>query len=124
MPLSPPLLSGPERRPHVKHLTLHAVALSLLLAALPAALSAEAGGSYSIRGSVTAPSGRPAGSVWVVLERDGNAHGRALTADDGRYYVSRLQSGAYVILVRRGESTLYRAQVSLPGDAVHEIVLR
>jgi hypothetical protein len=29
-----------------------------------------------------------------------------------------------VILVRRGESTVYRAQVSLPRDAVHEIVLR
>jgi hypothetical protein len=108
----------------VKHSFLPVVVLSLLVSSLAAPLSAGPEGSYSIRGSVVTSSGRPAGSVWVVLERDGSPLGRTLTADDERYYVSRLQSGPYVILVRRGESTVYRAQVSLPRDAVHEIVLR
>ena len=107
----------------MKHPLLSAIALSLLAASLAPAPPVEAG-SHSIRGSVVTPSGQPVGSVWVVLERDGYLLGRSLTADDGRYYVSRLEAGPYVVLVRRGESTLYRAQISLPSDAVHEIVLR
>ena len=107
----------------MKHPLLSAIALSLLAASLAPAPPVEAG-SHSIRGSVVTPSGQPVGSVWVVLERDGYPLGRSLTADDGRYYVSRLEAGAYLILVRRGDATLYRAQVNLPGDAVHEIVLR
>jgi hypothetical protein len=102
-------------------------ALSLLAFALAAAESLALGqeaGTYSIRGSVVTTAGRPAASVWVVVERDGYESGRALTADDGRYYVSRLRPGSYTIEVRRGAATLYRAQVRLPEDAVHDIVLR
>jgi len=80
--------------------------------------------TYSIRGTVVTSTGRPAASVWVVVERERQDGGRTLTADDGRYYLSRLRPGAYSILVRRGEVTLYRAQVRLPEDAVHDIVLR
>ena len=100
------------------------LASSLLVSGLPATPAAAGEANHSIRGSVVTPSGQPAGSVWVVLERDGNAYGRALTADDGRYYIPRLEAGPYVLLVRRGQSTVYRAQVSLPADTVHEIVLR
>lgn len=97
---------------------------SLIVVGLPAPPSAEAQPSQSIRGSVVTASGQPLGSLWVVLERDGRAHGRALTADDGRYYIPRLEDGLYLLLVLRGQSTVYRAQVSLPADSVYEIVLR
>jgi Carboxypeptidase regulatory-like domain len=109
----------------VKHAFLQAVVLSLQSLGVVATLPADGdAGTQSIRGAVTTPSGQPAASVWVVLERNGNPQAKALTADDGRYYLARLPSGPYVIVVRRGEATLYRAQVSLPGAGVHDIVLR
>jgi len=108
----------------VRNALLLVLAVSLLVGIVGAAPCAAGEAAYSIRGSVVTPSGQPAGSVWVVVERDGNAYGRALTADDGRYYIPRLEAGPYLLLVRRGQSTVYRAQVSLPADTVHEIVLR
>jgi len=101
------------------------LALSLLAVGLPAARSlGQESGSHSIRGTVSSASGQPAGSVWVVLDREGREIARALTADDGRYYVARLPSGPYSLVVRRGEATLYRAQISLPANAAYDVVLR
>jgi len=97
--------------------------LALLASGLAPAPTLGQERTYNIRGSVVTPAGRPAASVWVVVERQGKESGRGLTADDGRYYLARLQPGAYTILVRRGQATVYRAQVKLPEDAVHDIVL-
>jgi hypothetical protein len=91
---------------------------------VPGSVLGQGAGDHSIRGSVVTSAGSPAGSVWVVLERNGREVSRTLTADDGRYYMSRLAGGPYVILVRRGDQTLHRAQVTLPDHAVHDIVLR
>ena len=103
---------------------LSAFAVVLLAAALATTTRGQDAATSRIRGSVLTPSRRPAASLWVVLERQGIESGRALTADDGRYYVSRLQPGPYMILVRRGQTTLYRAQIRLPEHEVYDIVLQ
>jgi hypothetical protein len=95
--------------------------LALLVSAFGPAVG-RGGGSYSLRGTVTS-GGRAAACVWVVVQRDGQELGRALTADDGRYYVSRLEPGSYRVLVRRGPATVYNVPLTLTDNAVYDIVL-
>jgi hypothetical protein len=107
----------------VRHALLSACAVVLLLAGLAPTTTTGQDAASRVRGSVLTPSRRPAASLWVVLEQQGHESGRALTADDGRYYLSRLQPGPYTILVKRGRATLYRAQIRLPENEVYDIVL-
>lgn len=103
---------------------LHPVFGIILLAALFSfAFSAEPGGRY-IKGLVTAPTGRPLASVWVTVSQNGAEKGRSLTGDDGKYYISNLNDGAYDIVVLQGNRQLYRGQVSLPGNSSHNILIR
>jgi hypothetical protein len=97
------------------------LALALVLVARAQA-DAEAP-MASIRGAVVSAAGRPAGSVWVLVLQGTREAGRTVTADDGRYYVGRLSPGSYTVLVKRGKSILYRGQVTLPRDAIHNVRL-
>lgn len=54
----------------------------------------------------------PLRSVWVIISQDGKEKTRALTGDDGRFYV-KLQSGSYEVSVLRGKSKLCTRQLQL-----------
>jgi hypothetical protein len=86
------------------------------------ALSARPAGVY-ITGTVTR-FGRPLPSVWVVISQNGGERGKALTDDDGKYYISNLGDGVYQIAVYRGDRRLANEQISLPGDTNHNIPVR
>jgi hypothetical protein len=79
----------------------------------------------SVRGSVRHAAGSPAGGVWVVLRQGDAERSRALTADDGRYFIANLEPGDYRVDVLRGQSVVYRGQVTLPpgGTASFDIVV-
>lgn len=64
-------------------------------------------------------------SVWVILSKDGKEIGRALTGDDGRYYIKALRGGTYDVSVRKGKSDLCKGQVDLPDYTdYHELNIK
>jgi len=94
---------------------------AMMLSLVPTVTAAR---NCSIRGLVSTPAGAPARSVLVVLRQGGNERGRALTGDDGRYFMGRLEDGTYAVAVERGQSTLYTGAVQLSGDVQYDIRLR
>ena len=86
------------------------------------ALSARPSGAY-ITGTVTR-FGRPVPSAWVVVSQNGSEKGKALTGDDGKFYISNLSDGPYQLAVYRGDRQLSNEQVNLPGDSNHNVSLR
>ncbi len=95
-------------------------ALTFTLFALIAATQIHAAGHH-ITGKVTASSDEPVSSVWVVLVQNEVEKGRALTGDDGKYYIGSLEKGTYTIVVKGKEKELFRGQVQLPRDQEHDV---
>ena len=64
--------------------------------------------------------------VWVVLKQGDVEKARALTTDDGRYFMPNLDAGVYTISVLRDKEVLFSNQVTLaPGATVaYDIALR
>jgi len=79
----------------------------------------------SVRGTVRSSAGSPAGGVWVALKLGGVERARALTADDGKYFIASLEPGDYAVSVLRDQAVLYNGQVSLSPGATRsfDIVL-
>jgi hypothetical protein len=98
------------------------LALGMAFAAFAVPTSAD---TCSIRGVVSLASGQPAASVWIVLTQapGGGERARSLSTDNGKYYLSQLQPGAYSIAARRGDKTLVESPVSCAGDVVRNIKL-
>ena len=99
-----------------------AIRVVLLSIVFSMVLSARPAETY-IMGTVI-KSGRPLASAWVVVSQNGIERGKALTGDDGRYYISNLGDGVYQIAVYKGKYRLTNEQVSLPGDTNHDILTR
>jgi len=110
----------------MKNKRIHAVLSLGLAGAMLVSLVPNVGAdrNCSIRGLVSTASGVPARSVSVVIRQGGNEKGRALTGDDGRYFMGRLEGGAYDVAVERGQSTLYAGSTKLSGDMEYDIRLR
>jgi len=99
-----------------------ALATLILLASGAAAVPPP---DSSVRGTVSTAARTPAGGVWVALKLGGVERARALTADDGKYFIASLEPGDYAVSVLRDQAVLYNGQVSLsPGaTASFDIVL-
>ncbi len=93
-----------------------------LFALLSMAGSTQSAQSLYITGKVlSASSGRPIPSLWVVIY-DGKAQkGRSLTGDDGRYYIGALDGKEYKVVVRRGSKTLFQEMIRLPQNEHYDI---
>jgi len=76
-------------------------------------------GSY-VKGVVT-QSNRPVRSVWVIVSQSGTEKGRALTGDDGKYYIGKLAGGSYDVVVLQDKQQVYSGQIHLPEDRVFNI---
>jgi len=76
--------------------------------------------SVYVKGVVT-QSDRPARSVWVIASQSGMEKGRALTGDDGKYYIGKMSAGGYDIVVFQGKQQVYSGQIHLPEDRVFNI---
>ena len=70
-----------------------ALGAGVLVLALSAVLNARAYGGANVRGTVSQQSRGPLRSVWVIVTQNGAERGRALTGDDGRYYIGNLDDG-------------------------------
>jgi hypothetical protein len=73
-----------------------------------------------VKGVVT-QSNRPVRSVWVIVSQSGDEKGRALTGDDGKYYIGNLTEGAYDIAVFQGKQQVYTSQINLPQNILFNI---
>jgi hypothetical protein len=76
--------------------------------------------SVYVKGVVT-QSDRPVRSVWVIASQSGTEKGRALTGDDGKYYIGNMSAGGYDIVVFQGKQQVYSGQIHLPEDRVFNI---
>ncbi len=70
---------------------------------------------------VSASSGRPIPSLWVVIYDGETQKGRSLTGDDGKYSIGALDSKEYKIVVRRGSKTLFEEMIHLPQNEHYDI---
>ena len=98
--------------------------LCLILVAAPgfAALTSRPDGSTYVKGVVT-QSNRAVRSVWVIASQSGVERGRALTGDDGKYYIAGLGSGAYDIVVFQGKQQIFSGQINLPENRLFNITI-
>jgi len=85
-----------------------------------AASGSRIDGATYVKGVVT-QSNRPARSVWVIASQSGTEKGRALTGDDGKYYIGNLYAGAYDIVVFQGKQQIYSGQITLPENRLFNI---
>lgn len=79
-------------------------------------------GATYVKGVVT-QSNRPARSVWVIASQSGAEKGRALTGDDGKYYIGNLYAGGYDIVVYQGKQQIYNGQIKLPENRIFNITI-
>jgi Carboxypeptidase regulatory-like domain len=79
----------------------------------------------SLTGRVVSKTSQPVRSVWVMVYDGTSLKGRALTGDDGRFYVPRLENKRYTVVVRRDvkERNLFSAVVALPLTRSYDIKL-
>ena len=84
---------------------------------------APAAGQTFVSGNVFNPDGRPAVSVWVILQGP-QREWQFLTGGDGSYFIGYIQPGQYRITVRRRDTDLFSAAISLPADERYDIRLR
>jgi len=78
-------------------------------------------GAY-VKGVVT-QSNKPVRSVWVIASQFGTERGRALTGDDGKYYIGKLNAGAYDLVVFQGKQQIYSGQINLPENRLFNIAI-
>ena len=70
---------------------------------------------------VVSQSNRPVRSVWVIASQSGTERGRALTGDDGKYYIGNLSAGGYDLVVFQGKQQVYSGQINLPENRIFNI---
>ena len=83
--------------------------------------------TYHLTGRVTmGPSNQAATGVWVILDNGRNQLARALTGDDGRYYIGGLSRQTYTVTVRRDikGAELRRITVSVPTNGDYNIQIK
>ena len=106
-----------------KRVILRSCLLLILCAAFgfPATGFRPDAGNY-VKGVVT-QSNRPVRSVWVIASQSGTERGRALTGDDGKYYIGNLKAGAYDLVVFQGKQQVYSGQINLPENRLFNITI-
>jgi hypothetical protein len=93
----------------------------ILIAALGSAAFGAGTEAYTyVRGVIT-QANKPVRSVWVIASQSGTEKGRALTGDDGKYYIGNLAEGAYDIAVFQGKQQIYVGQINLPQNRLFNI---
>jgi hypothetical protein len=93
----------------------------ILVAALDfAAFGSGPEASTYVRGVIT-QANKPVRSVWVITSQSGTERGRALTGDDGKYYIGNLAEGTYDIAVFQGKQQIYSGQINLPQNRIFNI---
>ena len=99
----------------------HTLPLMMPIAVIAAASPgfSEAQQRTFVKGTVTS-AGTPARSVWVIVSMNGHEKGRALTGDDGKYYIANLDPGTYDIVVQRDQQ-LYKGRATLPANSTFDI---
>ena len=92
-------------------------------APLPDAPSASEKGSASISGAVLDPSGAAVSSADVTVTKVGESQGRTvMTATDGRFTLTDVPPGTYVILVKaRGFQPAASAKFTVAADQTYEV---
>jgi hypothetical protein len=102
------------------------IPICLTVMILSAGLSAQYS-QYStkiyLKGQVKLSS-KPLRSAWVIVSQSGKERGRSLTGDDGKYYISNLDQGAYDIIVQKGKQQLWKGQVDVPTKTDYDIPLK
>jgi hypothetical protein len=63
--------------------------------------------NFYLKGSVSGFNNLPLQKVWILLYQNNREIRRNLTGDDGRYFISRLAPGRYVIRVKRNPKDQY-----------------
>ena len=99
------------------------IPVCLTVMILAAGLSAQNSSDTYLKGQVKLSS-KPLRSAWVVISQSGKERGRSLTGDDGKYYISNLDQGAYDIIVQKGKQQLYKGQVNVPTKTDYDIRLQ
>jgi hypothetical protein len=81
--------------------------------------------STSLLGGVLSKRSQPVPRVWVMVYDGTSLKGRALSGDDGRFYIPRLENKLYTVVVRRTVkgSNMFRASVTLPLPGSYNIKL-
>ena len=98
------------------------IGVCLTVVILAAGLSAQYSRNY-LKGQVKLSS-KPLRAAWVIVSQSGKESGRSLTGDDGKYYISNLDQGAYDIIVQKGKQQLYKGQVDVPTKTDYDIRLK
>lgn len=96
---------------------LHAMLVALICSA---ALGFRPEAASYVKGAVT-QSRRPLRSVWVIVSQSGQERGRALTGDDGKFYIGNLIDGTYDITVIQGKLQIFSSRINLPANNLFNI---
>ena len=96
---------------------LHAMLVALICSA---ALGFRPKAASYVKGAVT-QSSRPLRSVWVIVSQSGQERGRALTGDDGKFYIGNLIDGTYDITVIQGKLQIFSSRINLPANNLFNI---
>jgi hypothetical protein len=99
------------------------IPVCLTVMILVGGLSAQDPTKIYLKGQVKLSS-NPLRSAWVIVSQSGKEKGRSLTGDDGKYYISNLDQGAYDIIVQKGKQQLYKKQVNVPTKSDYDISLK
>ena len=66
---------------------------------------------------------KPIRAIWVTILESNIPKGRAVTGDDGKYYIGSLDEKIYKIVVQRGGVKILDTQVRLPQNRNYDISL-
>jgi len=90
---------------------------------LSVVVAAAAGqGRSFVKGGVS-KAGKPVSSAWVIVSQGTQEKGRALTGDDGKFYIGYLSEGAYDIVVLKDKTQMFKGQITLPKNSTFNIKL-
>lgn len=106
-----------------KQFILPIVTLFVLLSVPKQPSSATVLRRHHVTGTVITRDRKPVPSLLVIVRQDDRILGKSITGDDGRYYIGRLKNGTYTLIIKRRDDIVYRAEIRLPEDRVHDVEL-
>jgi hypothetical protein len=76
---------------------------------------------YTISGKVSDKANKPVYNFWVILYQNTREIKRTLTGNDGRFYIGRLVSGPYKIVVKRqiNGASLYDRNIPITTKSLY-----
>jgi hypothetical protein len=73
---------------------------------------------------LSASSGRPMPSLWVMIYEEDIVRGRSLTGDDGKFFIGSLNRKEYKLVIKRGKAALFEGKIRLPENEHYNIRVR